>query len=194
MRRAGRLLHANFVAAVLSDLFGIQARSGCFCAGPYIHRLYPVDEEWSERMQAEALKGRLGAMLSFTRLSFNYYISDTVFDYIVDAVHLLADQGWKLMPLYRFDPISGLWRHRRAGGADLTSSLRDAVTAAPARLRTAPESTLADQLEAARRIIAIAETHAPPDACGEEALSEEFERARWFPLPSEGLGTLRGRA
>ena len=31
-------LHARFVAAVLSDLFGIQARSGCFCAGPYIHR------------------------------------------------------------------------------------------------------------------------------------------------------------
>ena len=44
LRHAGRLLHANFVVAVLSDLFGIQARSGCFCAGPYIHRLYPIDE------------------------------------------------------------------------------------------------------------------------------------------------------
>ena len=40
-------LHANFVVAVLSDLFGIQARSGCFCAGPYIHRMYPIDEQWS---------------------------------------------------------------------------------------------------------------------------------------------------
>ena len=54
-RRAprGGLLHANFVVAVLSDLFGIQARSGCFCAGPYIHRMYPIDERWSARMQAE---------------------------------------------------------------------------------------------------------------------------------------------
>src|SRR4051794_22908884 len=42
-----RLLHSNFVVALLSDLFGIQARSSCFCAGPYIHRTYPIDDEWS---------------------------------------------------------------------------------------------------------------------------------------------------
>ena len=44
LRHRGRLLHANFVVAVLSDLFGIQARSGCFCAGPYLHRLYGIDD------------------------------------------------------------------------------------------------------------------------------------------------------
>ena len=57
--RAG-LLHANFVVAVLSDLFGIQARSGCFCAGPYIHRMYPIDDEWSRRMDAEVGQGPPG--------------------------------------------------------------------------------------------------------------------------------------
>ena len=57
--RAG-LLHANFVVAVLSDLFGIQARSGCFCAGPYIHRMYPIDEQWSQRMDAEVAQGPPG--------------------------------------------------------------------------------------------------------------------------------------
>ena len=44
VRHPRGLLHSNFVVAVLSDLFGIQARSGCFCAGPYIHRAYPVDD------------------------------------------------------------------------------------------------------------------------------------------------------
>jgi selenocysteine lyase/cysteine desulfurase len=57
LRHARGLLHANFVTAVLSDLFGIQARSGCFCAGPYIHRAYPIDDEWSERMDAEVARG-----------------------------------------------------------------------------------------------------------------------------------------
>jgi selenocysteine lyase/cysteine desulfurase len=52
-------LHANFVVAVLSDLFGIQARSGCFCAGPYIHRMYPIDDEWSQRMDDEVTRGHL---------------------------------------------------------------------------------------------------------------------------------------
>lgn len=30
-----RLLHWNYVSTLLSDLFGIQARGGCLCAGPY---------------------------------------------------------------------------------------------------------------------------------------------------------------
>ena len=31
----GKFLHHNFVCSLLSDLFGIQARGGCSCAGPY---------------------------------------------------------------------------------------------------------------------------------------------------------------
>jgi len=31
----GRFLHHNFVTALLNDVFGIQARGGCACAGPY---------------------------------------------------------------------------------------------------------------------------------------------------------------
>ena len=37
-------LHGAFVAALLNDLFGIQARGGCACAGPYGHSLLKVDE------------------------------------------------------------------------------------------------------------------------------------------------------
>jgi len=138
VRHAGRQLHANFVVALLSDLFGIQARSGCFCAGPYLHRLHGIDDELSARMQAEALNGHLGAMLGFTRISFNYFISETTFAYIVDAVHLLAEHGWKLLPLYSFDPGSGQWRHRDAGpGAH--PGLSEMLAAMPGRLARAPE-------------------------------------------------------
>lgn len=37
-------LHGPFVAKLLNDLFGIQARGGCACAGPYGHSLLNVDE------------------------------------------------------------------------------------------------------------------------------------------------------
>ena len=30
-----RFLHHNFVSSLLNDMFGIQARGGCACAGPY---------------------------------------------------------------------------------------------------------------------------------------------------------------
>ena len=32
---SGKLLHHNFVSVLLNDLYGIQARGGCACAGPY---------------------------------------------------------------------------------------------------------------------------------------------------------------
>lgn len=190
VRHRGRLLHADFVAAVLNDLFGIQARSGCFCAGPYVHRLYGIDERWSDRMSEQAVKGHMGALLSFTRVSFNYFISEPAFTYVLDAIHLIADHGWKLLPLYHFDPATGRWRHR-ARTCDPPIRLHDVLTAGAAPLRTAPESALADQLEDARRIIADLAAHPPSGPLADQLVSPEFERIRWFPLPGEGLTELR---
>jgi selenocysteine lyase/cysteine desulfurase len=187
LRHPRGMLHSNFVVAVLSDLFGIQARSGCFCAGPYIHRMYPIDDEWSRRMDAEVCAGHMGAKLAFTRLSFNYFITEAVFEYVLAAVHLVASEGWKLLPLYRFDPDTGLWHHR---DRDLEPPLRlhdvtpalEAPTAAAAGL---PEKVLTGQFREAQRIIAAAGDAA--DAAPEAPITEEFERIRWFPLPGEGL-------
>jgi selenocysteine lyase/cysteine desulfurase len=190
LRHGGRLLHANFVVAVLSDLFGIQARSGCFCAGPYLHRIYDIDETWSTLMEAEVVGGQMGAKLAFARITFNYFISETVFRYIVDAVHLVADEGWKLLPLYRFDPATGLWHHRagtRQGPTGLQAALQGPIAPFP----TAPESALADQLEKARAIIDSVETRPPAAPLHDPVVSDEFERIRWFPFPSQGLEQLR---
>jgi selenocysteine lyase/cysteine desulfurase len=185
LRHPPRLLHSNFVVTVLSDLFGIQARSGCFCAGPYLHRMYGVDRDWSAGMEAECSRGHLGAKLAFARLSFNYFISDEVFEYVIDAVHLLADHGWKLLPLYRFDPVSGMWRHR-AWEPDAAASLSTWLREPPAPLPSASDTVLAGQLDAARAIIA-AMTERPPDPLDDPPIGDDLERIRWFPLPDEAL-------
>jgi selenocysteine lyase/cysteine desulfurase len=190
VRHGQGLLHSNFVVAVLSDLFGIQARSGCFCAGPYIHRMYPIDDEWSERMDAEVARGHMGAKLAFVRLSFNYFMSETVFEYILEAVHLVAEEGWKLLPLYSFDPESGLWRHAEARPR-VPLALADVLTPTAA-IATAPESVLPGYLERAREVIRAVEAR-PPSAPPVPALTPEFERIRWFPLPGEALATMHRR-
>jgi selenocysteine lyase/cysteine desulfurase len=180
LKHPPRLLHPNFVVALLSDLFGIQARSGCFCAGPYLHRMYQIDETWSAGMHEQARIGRLGAKLGFVRVGFNYFISEAVFDYLLAAVHLLADHAGKLLPLYRFDPVTGLWQHKSHRPAPTLHKL------APAPTTSEPDTALARHLDEARRI--VHSVQAPRRA--DPALPPEFERIRWFPLPGEGVARL----
>jgi selenocysteine lyase/cysteine desulfurase len=185
IRHPRGLLHSNFVAALLNDLFGIQVRNGCFCAGPYIHRTFPIDETWSRAMDAEVARGHVGAKLSFVRIGFNYFTSDSVADYVIEAVHLVADEGWKLLPRYRFDPDSGLWEHEALRWAP-PMSLDDAWSTGANPLDEESEEALPGYLDEARRILRDAIPGAPsfPDP----VTSPEFERIRWFPLPSEAVG------
>ncbi|MGB2977069.1 MAG: aminotransferase class V-fold PLP-dependent enzyme, partial [Propionicimonas sp.] len=100
----GRYLHHNFVVALLNDLFGIQTRGGCSCAGPYGHRLLGIDLDHSHRFEAQIATGCEGIKPGWVRVNFNYFLADDVADYLVQAVLLVARQGWKLLGDYRFEP------------------------------------------------------------------------------------------
>ena len=108
---SGRYLHHNFVVALLNDLFGIQSRGGCSCAGPYGHRLLGIDLARSHEFEREITHGCEGIKPGWVRVNFNYFISEAVFRYIVEAVALVADHGWALIDDYAFDPATGRWRH-----------------------------------------------------------------------------------
>ncbi|MDH3518770.1 MAG: aminotransferase class V-fold PLP-dependent enzyme [Acidimicrobiia bacterium] len=185
--RAGndRYLHHNFVVAVLNDLFGVQARGGCSCAGPYGHRLLGIDLETSHRFEDEIAKGCEVIKPGWVRVNFNYFISETEFEYMIEAVDMIAGDGWKLLPLYRFDSATALWRHHQ-GLADPPASLSDVTYGdgppswTSARI-SEPEENLADYLDAARRILSTV----PEDVTESAALSIEAETLRWFPIPGE---------
>jgi selenocysteine lyase/cysteine desulfurase len=187
-RPGGRYLHHNFVVSLLNDLFGIQARGGCSCAGPYGHRLLGIDIERSQRFEREIIAGCEGIKPGWVRVSFNYFISDAVLRYIVDAVHFVATHGWSLLPQYRFDPYTGLWKHRD-GLVEPPLRLSelhydaDGELRWPARHERAPESALADYLREAVRIVEAVEQHEQPDG----VVSANFEALRWFDLPAISL-------
>jgi hypothetical protein len=190
LRHARGMLHPHFVVAVLNDLFGIQARGGCFCAGPYLQRLHDLDDGLVGAMETEVLRGAEGIKLGWFRVNFNYFVSDRVVDYVIDAVHLVADQGEKLLPLYRFDPFTGLWHHRD-GRARPPVSLFDvsyggAAMEFGAARSTAPEEVLGDQLEQARRLLASLDDRSAGATIEDPPLPPTFEAIRWFPLPGEG--------
>jgi selenocysteine lyase/cysteine desulfurase len=187
VRHDGRYLHHNFVVALLNDLFGIQSRGGCSCAGPYGHRLLGIDIERSHEFEREIAKGCEGIKPGWVRVNFNYFISETVFEFILEGVEFIADHGWKLLPDYSFDPPSGLWRNRSGLGKPPMSL--DDVRYTSGRMsyqqrrRVEPEENLRLYLEAARRI--VAEANGRTTQAAELDLSPDFEQLRWFPLPHE---------
>jgi selenocysteine lyase/cysteine desulfurase len=191
---SGRYLHHNFVVALLNDLFGIQSRGGCSCAGPYGHRLLGIDIERSHEFEREIAHGCEGIKPGWIRVNFNYFISEPVFDYIVAAVRMVARDGWRLLGDYRFDPASGLWRHRRGlvepplRLTDVTYGV-DGTMRYPRRDDTAPESQLAVHLDEAAAVFAAAGTAGADDEPSPGAVSEDFEHLRWFELPASCLAT-----
>ncbi len=186
---AGRRIHHNYVVALLNDLFGIQSRGGCSCAGPYGHRLLGIDLEHSHELEREIIGGCEGIRPGWVRVNFNYFLSDAVADYVIEAVRLVARDGWRLLGDYRFDTGSGRWRHRD-GLVIPPLSLRDVsyaggVAAMPSADATGGEDMLVRQLREGAEILAAA---AGPDLDSHPAeVSPAFEHLRWFELPVSAL-------
>ncbi len=182
----GRYLHHNYVVALLNDLFGIQSRGGCSCAGPYGHRLLGIDLDTSRAFEREIGRGCEGIKPGWVRVNFNYFIAEEELDYILSAVELVADHGARLLPDYRFDPLTGLWRHRAQTDEGI-ERLTDLVIGPDGFTQTRParvpdDLTLADHLAAAREILHAGPTTADP---GWPETTADFEGLRWFPLPAE---------
>ena len=185
--KPGTYLHHNFVVALLNDLFGIQSRGGCSCAGPYGHRLLGIDIERSHEFEREIAHGCEGIKPGWVRINFNYFISEAVLDYVVAAVALVAEDGWRLLPDYRFDPASGLWRHR-AGPVEPPLRLHQVGydesgdMTYPHHDEPVPESALPGYLDEAREVFARAAAAEVDATVGQ--VSADFEHLRWFELPA----------
>ncbi len=108
---SGKYLHPKFVTVLLNDLFGIQSRAGCSCAGPYGHRLLNIDVETSEKYRELILKGFHGIKPGWCRIGFHYVMDEADVDYIIEAVKFIADHGEDLLPWYEFCLKQACWKH-----------------------------------------------------------------------------------
>jgi len=192
---SGRYLHHNYVVALLNDLFGIQSRGGCSCAGPYGHRLLGIDLDRSHEFEREIAHGCEGIKPGWVRINFNYFISEQVFTYLLDAVLLVARDGWRLLEDYRLDPATGLWRHH-LGPVEPQLRLRrisydeSGVMRYPLHHDLAPETDLERYLQEATALLTGAPRPAPQAAGGPvRSVSEDFEHLRWFDLPADCLAS-----
>lgn len=88
---------------MLSDLHGVQARGGCACAGPYVHRLLGLDRDASDRLRAAILAGHEVEKPGFVRLNLCWLAPEAEVRFILDAIADVAARAPGLAPRYACD-------------------------------------------------------------------------------------------
>ncbi|MHA7819847.1 MAG: aminotransferase class V-fold PLP-dependent enzyme [Erythrobacter sp.] len=107
--RAGGFVHHQLVTLILSDWFGIQARGGCACAGPYVHRLLGIEEE-----QSQAIRRAIGneeelEKPGFVRVNFSSLMDQDEFDLLIEAVGRVACESERFARHYVADPKTAVF-------------------------------------------------------------------------------------
>lgn len=197
LRHGERYLHHNFAVALLNDLFGVQARGGCSCAGPYGHRLLGIDLTTSREFEREIVQGCEGIKPGWVRVNFNYFIDEEIFEYILEAVKFVAEHGWLFLPDYSFEAHTGQWHHRtrrlKAPHSLHDLCYKNGHMRYPKRRASAPITELPRYLEQAHRLKEEAIERAKREGVTDRPqLSADFEQLRWFPLPHEACAELQG--
>ena len=183
---SGKYLHHKLVTVLLNDLFGIQSRAGCSCAGPYGHRLLDIDQETSERYRVAVQGGHCGIKPGWCRVGLHWVMDDAEADYVIEAVHFIARYGHRFLPLYAFELCTGTWRHRHVDMVLPRFSLDAALAnddGEPASLSLPLRKQLYDhyKTEARRWVERLGEGPAPKRA----TLEGELEELQFFALPED---------
>eukprot|EP01025_Chloroclados_australasicus_P003033 TRINITY_DN1069_c0_g1_i1.p1 TRINITY_DN1069_c0_g1~~TRINITY_DN1069_c0_g1_i1.p1 ORF type:complete len:657 (-),score=49.49 TRINITY_DN1069_c0_g1_i1:334-2304(-) len=210
-----KALHHNFVAALLNDLYGIQSRAGCFCAGPYGHRLFEtvfgnVDFISKASRKLVVNEGLESLKWGWVRVNLNYFVCEEEADYILQAIKQIAENGWKLLPFYTVDAQTGIWQHKdhnenhndfqkldlfdfgKAPVCTEEPQERPSYQQALQNAQNVYDSINDDQL------ISLCERFSQESITNNHNYAlfqkENVNQLRWFPLPHEGMELLSGNS
>jgi len=101
----GGRLHHNLAVRLLNDLYGIQVRAGCMCAGTYGHELLQIGREHSEEIRCALDRGELWTKPGWVRISLSPATSPEELDLLLDAVDEVAASWERYEGKYRQDDL-----------------------------------------------------------------------------------------
>ncbi|WP_171210002.1 MULTISPECIES: aminotransferase class V-fold PLP-dependent enzyme [unclassified Ruegeria] len=108
--RSGQPVHQQLFTRMLSDIYGIQARGGCACAGPYAHRLLGIDQAMSEVLFSQLSAGEELQKPGWVRLNFSYLMSDETAQFIIESVNDLSRRVEEFAHCYAVDPATARFK------------------------------------------------------------------------------------
>ncbi|KPJ18826.1 tRNA 2-thiocytidine biosynthesis protein TtcA [Papilio machaon] len=222
----GTFLHHNFVCAVLNDVFGIQARGGLTSNLNYGADVLGIDDqllkEYEKLLDVEAQKevARVRKLSDakapdvpiynehlrpgFCRVSLPYFMSDTELAFVLEALKMVATEGWKILPQYVVNTETGQWRHHTCSVLRERKSLyslryNDGQITAHERRVSGPgifPQTYTECLQTARNLFNRARKLAMKCSSiePEVTFNPRIDYLRWFMLPKEAHDLLLGRS
>jgi len=201
---SGLYLHYNFVVALLNDLFGIQARGGCACAGPYGQHLLGIDAGLAAKFDECLMRSAQEVLRpGWVRVGVHFTMSGEDVEILASAVDWVATEGWRLLPAYSFCVETGEWHHRLATPQQDRDWLSGYV---PPVLQSSPLRELENSLgkpkheDAPKDLIAAANSALTSTFKGENPiplsstrcplLDAEYSDLVWFALPTDAAAVL----
>jgi selenocysteine lyase/cysteine desulfurase/tRNA(Ile)-lysidine synthase TilS/MesJ len=208
IRFEDRFLHYNFVCALLNDLFGIQTRGGCQCAGPYATRLLGISDEDVLAYKGALIETKeLLLRPGFSRISFPYFMSHHEVEYILQALHFVANEGWKFLPQYRFNHKTGGWTHTtrftKFPNRQWLSHFNTSGNKSSTKMVTlqTEEEVIKHQSDSLREAKRLAIEINSSNVVGSSAivgnnpiLDDSYEPLRWFVYPADAVRVLKSGA
>ncbi|KAJ2945237.1 hypothetical protein O0L34_g9308 [Tuta absoluta] len=222
----GTFLHHNFVCAVLNDVFGIQARGGLNSNLNYGADILGIDDkllvEYEKLLDVEAQRevARIRKISDakspdvpiynehlrpgFCRVSLPFFMSDNELAFVMEALKMVATEGWKILPQYVVNPQTGQWRHHASSVMRDKKSLfslrfHDGKVTSHERRISGPgifPQTYTECLQTARNLFNRARKLAMkcPIAEPEVGFHPKIDYLRWFMLPKEAHELLLGKS
>jgi selenocysteine lyase/cysteine desulfurase len=120
-----RDIHYNLAVQLLNDRFGIQARGGCSCAGPYGHHLLGLGPEVSASFIKAIHAGDQSLKPGWVRLSLHPIMTDKEVARMVFAIRAIVLHIEEWSQDYRYNPKTNGWQHIHA---EASASAIDAGT------------------------------------------------------------------
>ncbi len=182
IKHGDKKLHPKFITKLLNDLFGIQSRAGCMCAGPYGHLLLNIGEERSQKFRCVTQQGKLGIKPGWCRVNFHYLFSEIEFQFVCQSIEFIADYGYLFLKDYSFDINTGEWVHINFKDEYL-SSKPDIKTVLSTNLQSCFDEEIIDQKKEFAKYLNYAKDLIHNIRKEKEYLQfddPEVEKLRWF--------------
>ena len=109
----GGFVHQQLTTRLLSDRYGIQARGGCACAGPYVLKLLGL-EAIAPQLRDDILSGKELEKPGFVRLNLSVLISDAEVDHILGSVRALSEEAHRFASFYDVDTARAIFTPKAA--------------------------------------------------------------------------------